>query len=170
MQRGLAVLISCMMTLITAIGCGTAADAVDTGKGDMTTQAAVVHALEGTGYHITYRKVPRIEGFETVVGRARSAAGGIVEFGAVVRRSGPFPAGLTSIKEDEELPVIRYAEGSGDVVGNVLLWTSPQLPFVPGHVKHEGRVLVVSRGEYKMEVRIGLAIDRLFASKFVPVG
>jgi hypothetical protein len=46
------------------------------GLSDETTRGAVGRALEGTGYRIEYRRVPRVGGFDAVAGRAMNGRGG----------------------------------------------------------------------------------------------
>jgi hypothetical protein len=135
--------------------------------GDQTTEAAVIRALEKTGYQIRYRKVPDIEGYGMVAGRASNSWGGAVEFSVVIQRGGPYKGDPESAKEGpQQWPVLRYAEEGGTKTGNEILGLQAQSPYRVANVRRLGPVWVQTRGESQIDVRISQAIEKLFAAKF----
>lgn len=127
-------------------------------------------ALESTGYEIRYRKVPRVEGYDMVAGRARNGTGGVVDFSVVIDNSGPVGDGAKSKRgSPPQFPIIRYAEvGESvevgvEIAGNIGYVTQGQSGLVLGRLRHLGLAWIPSKGEDEMSIRIGVALDRLFA-------
>jgi hypothetical protein len=160
---GLAIVVS----MTTAqLGCGSTAEGTPQALGNTTTKAAVVSALEGTGYKFRYRKVPNLEEYELVSGEAIQGREHI-QFAVEIRKAGPF-ADITSSAEVNPQPlIVKYgAEEEGTVVGNVIYKTEAQAP------KHVGKgvELIPSPAQIHMAVRVGVALRELFATKFRPGG
>jgi hypothetical protein len=150
-----------------AVGVGGCGESESGGLGDATSETAVMRALEGTGYRIAYRKVEPVSGYEAVAGRATNRRGGQVDFSVVIDKSGSYNGDDESADEGHpKPPVVRYVEGAGTRVGNVLYQVQAQSPYKVGHLKHFGRAWLESRGEGEMQIRISVAFDRLFAPQF----
>ena len=135
--------------------------------GEMTTKAAVVEALDSTGYDLSYRNCPELEGYENISGEA-SHRGDHVQFAVEIRLDGPYEDLKKNSELDPQPPVIRYGRGleGGDIVGNVAYYTQQQSPSREGR----GIELESNKSETKMAIRIGLALRALFAPKVRPVG
>jgi hypothetical protein len=146
--------------VLAALGCAGVEERTSGGLDGTTTKRAVVRALEGTGYGIAYRKTGRVPGYDVVAGQARSRRGGVVEFSVVVDRSA---AGAGRMAQP---PVVRYAEGGATKVGNAVYHLQGQSPYVVRNLRNAGRSWVEGRGETKMQVRLTVALDRLFAPRF----
>lgn len=145
-------------------GCGGDGEATVSSLGDFTTEAAVVQALEGTGYDISYRQLARVQGFDAVAGTARSDDGGEVAFSVLISREGEItgdPEGPSG--SSPQFPIVPYSEDDATVFGNVVVQTQPQSGYVRGRLKYLGPAMVPSNDENRMSIRIGLAIGRLFA-------
>lgn len=134
------------------------------GRGDTTTKSAVMSALEGTGYRISYRKVPPVEGYDAVAGRATNRRGGHVDFSIAIDEDGPYHGDDESPDDGHpKPPIVRYAEGAGTRAGNVLYNVQAQSPYRVGQLRNFGRTWLASRGEREMEIRLTVALDRLLA-------
>jgi hypothetical protein len=162
-MRTLTIIAAAMIVIVliatTMLG-GRSADAVTQKLGGTTTKSAAVSALDGTGYAIHFRKVPRLEQFELVAGEARDGAER-VQFGVEIGRAGPSSSGGA----DPQPPLVRYAQReNGERVGNIDYWIESQSTAVAGR----GIELENSKTETKMSNRIAVALDRLFAPRFVP--
>lgn len=144
-------------------GCGAVSEAVEP-PGDITNEASVVTALEGTGYDIKLRRVPRVEGYEMVAGRATNKSGGVVDFSATVKTAGPIDDDPESRRGGSpQFPIVRYSEADASLVGNLAMVTQPQSQFVRGRLNGVGKTYVASHGESQMVARIQAALYNLFA-------
>ena len=143
-------------------GCGATSDAQVRSLGNTTTKQAVVGALASTGYKLRYRQVPHLAEYDVVAGEALDGPAR-VQFAVEIRRAGPFSE-ITDVAEENPQPaIVRYGvEDRATVVGNVLYTLEIQHPRVAGR----GVELETSKAERSMLIRVGLALERLFASKF----
>jgi hypothetical protein len=111
-------------------------------------------AIEGAGYTIAYRKVPDVEGYAALAGRATDRRGRRVEFAVVVDLDGPYEGGDEEAKGGSpQPPVVRGVEGpaASSVIGNAFWVIQPQSD---------------SRAELRMAVRIERAIQDEFGPPF----
>lgn len=139
------------------------------GAGDMTTESAVIGALEETPYEIRYRKVPRVEGYEVVAGRARSRGGGVVDFSVVLRKGGEIESSPEGrLGGSAQFPVIRYFESAGSITGNMNFVSQPQGHLVVRKPRRSELAWVPTREETKMSIQLGLAVEGLFAPNVDP--
>jgi hypothetical protein len=167
--RLLAASILCLLgggsLVIGLAGCGSSVQAHTQALGSTTKPEAVVAALEGTGYHMRFRQVPRIEGWEIIAGEA-TRGHDAVQFVVEIRLAGPIEA-ASGDELNPQPPVLRYAfREEGTAVGNIVYRTQMQAP------KHSGRgiELEVDKAETKMAVEVGIALRRLFADRYRPEG
>jgi hypothetical protein len=158
-------LLCCGSLAVALAGCGSSVEAHTQTSGSTTKPEAVVAALEGTGYHMRFRKVPRVEGWEVIAGEA-TRGHDAVQFVVEIRRAGPIEA-ASGDELNPQPPVLRYAfREEGTAVGNIVYRTQMQAP------KHAGRgiELEVDKAETKMAVEVGIALRRLFANRYRPEG
>jgi hypothetical protein len=144
--------------------CGGTARGTAQQLGDTTSEAAVVEALEATGYRLLYRKVPQLEGYDVISGEAINSKGRI-QFTVEINLAGPFGNDVGGAIPQP--PVLRYGpHEEGTVVGNVIYKTAYNGSSRPGR----GGELEASRNENAMAVHVGVALRELFAPRFRPVG
>jgi hypothetical protein len=143
-----------IVAILTGCGEGTG-DVTVRELGDTTTKEAVIAALEGTGYEIRFRQVPHLQGYEIVAGEA-SKGDQKVAFAVEIETGGdsdgnPQPA------------IVPYSvRGESTVEGNVMIRTQTQAPETAG----SGFEIEPDKTERRMEIEIGLALNRLFAPRF----
>ncbi len=159
----LAAFVTLAMTLATS-GRGDAGQEATSGLGDTTTEADVIQALEGTGYRITYRKMPSVAGYDMLAGEARSRQG-VVDFSDVIRLAGPYEGNPQSARSGSpQIPVVRYAAPHGtETIGNLSHQEWGQSPYIVSPLKGGGRSWGETKAEIQMDIRIGVALSRLFA-------
>ncbi len=151
------------MSILVLTSCGATSDAQVQSVGDTTTKQAVVAALNGTGYQLRYRKVQHLEGYEILAGEARYK-GAPLQFAIEIRLAGPVREGEVE-EGNPQPPIVRYdIEEGRESVGNIQYETMPQVPFVVGR----DFALEESKVVRRMQIRLGLALGRLFASRFRP--
>lgn len=139
--------------------------------GTTTSRGAVIEALAGTGYKITYRKTPDVEGYDMLAGRSEDRKGNQVEFSVVIRLAGPYNADPESRRGGSaQFPVVRYAEEGGSTIGNEVLHLQPQSPYVLKNIRNIGLGWVPSRGETSMSIRIETALRHLFSPRIRGAG
>lgn len=145
------------------IGCDGAINLL-TGPGrPMATEADVVTALETTPYEITYRKVPRLEGYEVIAGRARSRNGGVVDFSVVLRKAGWINnAPESRLGGGPQFPVVRYAETQGSITGNMNVVTQEQGHYVVERSRFGELGWSPTSEEANMGIELGIALNSIF--------
>jgi hypothetical protein len=135
-----------LVAALCAAGCGGSEDP----SPDRIGVADARGAIEGTGYRIAYRKVPDVEGYATLAGRATDARGRQVDFSVVVDLDGSYKGGDEEAKEGSpQPPVVRGAEGPGAsyVIGNAFWVVQPQAGGRAGH-RMAGRIQQVIKDEF----------------------
>jgi hypothetical protein len=145
---------ACLCGAIAAmlVWCGSAG-----GRGDTATVDGVVRGLESTGFELTYRKMPRVPGFEFVGGRARGRRGGVVDFVVRVRT-----AARGEVRAPAQPQLLRYDYEMRSVrAGNVVVWAQQQAPEERGR-----HFFVLDPEETRMVVKIDLAATRDIAPQF----
>ena len=149
----------CLAALLVALGSSdNVAKGVTQVKGDTTTVENVIEALEGTGYKLRYRKVPRIQGYEIVSGEAIWGKQR-VQFGIEIRLAGPYEDIRSSSELNPQRPIVPYAlENSETVVGNIVYVTEGSAPRFAG----KSFELESSKAQTTMSIHIGVALGELF--------
>jgi hypothetical protein len=125
--------------------------------------------LEATGYEIAYRRVPSVEGYDTIAGRASNRRGGSVQFAVVIDLDGPYEGhGETPRGGSPQPPVVRGVDGPGAmyVLGNAYWVVQPQTPYRLTYVRDVGRTWVATKGADKVAVRVRDAIQDEFGAPY----
>jgi len=137
--------------------------------------AATIHmdevedAIEATGLRIAYRKSPRVDGYDTLAGRASNRRGGIVDFAVVIDRNGEYEGhGESAVGGSPQPPVVRRAAGPAatTTLGNAYWSIEPQTPYRMARVRYAGVMPVATRGADDMAFRLRRAIQDLFGEPY----
>jgi hypothetical protein len=167
--KGVALIVGMLIMLSTGAlqsGCGSSAQGTVRKLGNTTTKEDVMKALERTGYKFQFRKVPHLEEYEVVSGEAIHGYDRI-EFTVEIRLDGPFEDIKKSSEGNPQPPVLRYqGMGGSEVIGNTTFATEAVKPMHAG----KGIELEPDPAQTEMEVNVDVALRKLFAEKYRPVG
>lgn len=163
---GLASVLVAVAVIVVSQAGGSAAETTPQARGDTTTKEAVMQALEGTRYDFRYRKTPHLAGYEVISGEAVHGRSHI-QFMVEIRLAGPFSKMHGAGEANPQPGILRFGlHEEGTIVGNIVYKTESSAPGYPGR----GYELEWDKAETDMKITVGVALDELFASKFVPEG